>query len=1054
MVGGTGAVPPPPPGFEPVSATPPPPSGEAQPHTGTAPDPNRKYTKREALGGLAKQIGHNIYGVAESIVTLPKRAGEAATLERAGYPLPAQEMGGLSIEMGGMGARLSKLPVSGRTSGFEAKTAAAPAAAEPAVDITIRPTPEVQRAAPPPPAGFEPVVADNGVFRAADTPPPPPGYEPVPASLSGAAAVERAPGNAPLPPTYQQAISTVRSRIGEAPKEGVLPKDLVAEVVDDLNPVARAERAAGANQAALDPTTSPYQALRLTRGSGGKVEQFLRNGTFEFDTLKNRGGSFVDAVKPVKNRKDELKAYLLANRDLELEGRGIPTGVDSNASQVVVKGAPKEIKAAADKLYKYQEDVLDYAHSAGLLTDASLAEMKALNSAYIPFYRVMDEGATAPYTSKGFQTGRPTSAIKGSERQIVDPLESVIRNTQAFIQKAEHNRALKVLEDFSNAHPQAGILKPVKAPVRPIEIQPGEIAKIVDDLNLPPGAAKLLGNETATIFRRSDKELPPNVIQIFDNGKAKLYEVDPEIARAVKGMDNVDMGNFLRILGAPSRTLRAGVVLDPTYMARNFIRDQFSAGIQSQNNYYPVWDFAKGLGARVKGGEVYQNWLKAGGAQSALMSLDRSSAAVKLASKYGKDPTLGDRVKNVVLAPLDVLRVMSQVVDEATRLGEFKQATKGATDAKTLQKGAFASREITTDFSKHGREPTIRALSQISEFMNAQIQGTAREAQAVKRMPGKTAAVTAAAITLPSVYLWLQNHDDPRYKNAERWRKDAYWMIMPADPKKDPWVIPKPWVFGMLGGSLVERTLDDFVDKKPEAYKDFATNLGKTMLPNYIPTVAKPFIEQFSNKSLFTDRPIEPERLKNVPKSERFTEQTPEILKKAGKLTDSSPLMLQNYIRAWGGTLGQNAVLAADTGYKALGLTDKAPAPTKGLADIPVIRAFVSRYPSANAQPIQDFYEKNKAIEEKVNARKQAMRRGDDATATDYAAQVDARTQGIKKQLDFGHREVRRVLNDREMTPNDKRETIRQTYLKMIDDAQRGLQIIREDQAKREYKGP
>ncbi len=913
------------------------------------------------------------------------------------------------------------------------------------------------------------------VLSQPDVPPPPPGFvvDPVrgpAASPLGAAATTTTPtGNAPLPPSYPQAVSTVRSRIGTPPKESPFPKDLVAEVVDDLNPVLRAETAVGRRPQDFDPTTSPYQAMRLTRGAGGKVEQFLQHGTFDFNTLGNKGGSFVDAVKPIAKVKDEFKAYLLAKRDLELEARGIDTGIDSAASQVVARNAPTPIKQAAQRLYKYQDDVLQYAEDAGLLTPQATADMRAANWAYIPFYRVMDEGRTAPFTSRGMQTGRPTSAIKGSERQIVDPLDSVIRNTQTFIQKAEHNRALKVLEDFSAQHPDLGILKPYQKPVRPIEVQPSEIARIVDDLNIPPNVANLVGNETFAIFRKSDKALPDNVVEIFHDGKPRLYEMDPEIARAVKGMDNVDMGNFLRIIGAPSRMLRAGVVLDPTYMARNMVRDQFSATMQSANNYYPVLDFARGLASRVRQGDVYQNWLKSGGALSSLQGLDRTSAAVKLASKYGQDPTLGGKVKNVVTKPLDVLRLMSQVVDEATRIGEFKNVTKGATDAQTIQKGGFQSRELTTDFSKRGRDPTIRALSQISEFMNAQIQGTAREAQAVRRQPGKTAAVTAAAITLPSVYLWIQNHDDPRYKHAPRWEKDAFWMIMPADPKQEPWRIPKPWVFGMLGGSAVERSLDKFVDSKPEAFKDFGSNLAKAMLPNYIPTVAKPVIEQFSNRSLFMDRPIEAERLKNLPPSERYTETTPELYKKAGKgvaaiageVGLASPQMLQNYVRAWGGTLGQNAVLLADKGVAATGATKAPPAPLRGLTDLPVIRAFVSQYPSANAQPISDFYEKNTEIEQKVNAMKQSRRRGDESTSKTYEEQIETRTQGFKRQLDQAHREVRRIRLDPEMKPAEKTEQIKQKYLEMLDTAQRGLQVIRNAEAARlqrkqapEYKGP
>ncbi len=49
---------------------------------------------------------------------------------------------------------------------------------------------------------------------------------------------------------------------------------------------------------------------------------------------------------------------------------------------------------------------------------------------------------------------------------------------------------------------------------------------------------------------------------------------------------------------------------------------------------------------------------------------------------------------------------------------------------------------------------------------------------------------------------------------------------------------------------------------------------------------------------------------------------------------------------------------------------------------------------------------------------------------------------------------MRRILNDKEMHPNDKREAIRTQYLQMLDRAQQGLQIIRDAETKREYKGP
>ncbi|MCL2669949.1 MAG: hypothetical protein FWE89_04625 [Syntrophaceae bacterium] len=54
------------------------------------------------------------------------------------------------------------------------------------------------------------------------------------------------------------------------------------------------------------------------------------------------------------------------------------------------------------------------------------------NKNYVPFFRVMDE-ASFLGGSKGFQGKNQIRRMKGSGRDIIDPLESIIRNTYAYI---------------------------------------------------------------------------------------------------------------------------------------------------------------------------------------------------------------------------------------------------------------------------------------------------------------------------------------------------------------------------------------------------------------------------------------------------------------------------------------------------------------------------------------------------------------------------------------------------------------------------------------------
>jgi hypothetical protein len=76
----------------------------------------------------------------------------------------------------------------------------------------------------------------------------------------------------------------------------------------------------------------------------------------------------------------------------------------------------------------------------------------------------------------------------------------------------------------------------------------------------------------------------------------------------------------------------------------------------------------------------------------------------------------------------------------------------------------------------------------------------------------------AAGVTLPSVLLWMANHDDPRYKDIPTWQKDLFWIVMTDE---HVYRIPKPFEIGVIFGSVPERMLDKFAADDPEAFKHF-----------------------------------------------------------------------------------------------------------------------------------------------------------------------------------------------------------------------------------------
>ena len=121
---------------------------------------------------------------------------------------------------------------------------------------------------------------------------------------------------------------------------------------------------------------------------------------------------------------------------------------------------------------------------------------------------------------------------------------------------------------------------------------------------------------------------------------------------------------------------------------------------------------------------------------------------------------------------------------------------------------------------------------------------------------------------------------------------------------------------------------------------------------------------------------------------ERLREQT-EGLKKAGKVTGqtivesmpiigetiaASPAVVEHVIRGWTGGLGKHAMDLMDKALVKSGLSPDFVEPTPAyLTNIPLIKAFVTRYPSMNTKPIERFYKEYNKRERVINTYKKLL---------------------------------------------------------------------------------
>ena len=114
-------------------------------------------------------------------------------------------------------------------------------------------------------------------------------------------------------------------------------------------------------------------------------------------------------------------------------------------------------------------------------------------------------------------------------------------------------------------------------------------------------------------------------------------------------------------MSQPSKLLRAGSTLAPEFMVKNIMRDSLTASLFSRANTIPILAQFRGLFHMIMGkrfgGEMYQKWIKSGGLQSMVTSMDRTYFA-----------------KNVKKELIDVVNAAKEV---GNQVGDVGAAVKG-----------------------------------------------------------------------------------------------------------------------------------------------------------------------------------------------------------------------------------------------------------------------------------------------------------------------------------------------------------------------------------------
>lgn len=599
-----------------------------------------------------------------------------------------------------------------------------------------------------------------------------------------------------------------------------------------------------------------------------------------------------------KGRKPAYKPYLL------------PKGITQTDLETVIKNAPPEFRKAANMYYQFNDNVLTILEDAGLIDAETHRILNTKYKYYCPLMRDFSDTAAADSFIGGLTNGGRGIAnvsnmlkrisIEGSERKVLNPLESTIKSVAVACNRAERNKVGQLAVQLAAKGGMDGVIQPVEGTT-------------ADAKNC--------------------------IFTVMFDGKKQAYKTIPELYDPIVGY-NLPAANFMfGIARNAARLLRAGATSSPSFIFRNVIRDTIFAGVSSKNGFIPFVDTVRGMYALARDPRLKAEFKVAG--VTAFKQYSSTETAVKgldkmAGGKAKRDYDIGDWWN----AFIGMFQNWSEFAEAGTRMGEFMKARA---NGKSIEEAAFDAREVTLDFSRSGVYG--ERINRYVPFFNAVLQGGDKMIRLFKEDPMGTSLKLAAYIILPSLALWAYNHDEDWYKELDPEIKATCWCLPGGFFR-----IPKPQEAGILFGSGIEAMLDQAFNNDPEAIKNWAEVFRENITPSIFPTLFLPIWEWDSNYSNFRDAPITPQRLQNLPDELQYTPSTSALARTLGGELKLSPLKIDNTFRGYTGTMGMALVHMFDWFADS-----KQNMPAKTIKEMPVIRDFTVNQNIQN-RSVDDFY--------------------------------------------------------------------------------------------------
>lgn len=677
------------------------------------------------------------------------------------------------------------------------------------------------------------------------------------------------------------------------------------------------------------PATTAGMLKALTEGTAQHVKmanQHLKNVKMKYNVTLAMALEKIDKKQMDKaypkylaengfdNWVNALGAYLGAERCLEMarlaraEGKTykFPKGLTEQECQEFVNKTPQQFKAAADIFYKVNDNVISIMEDAEVFSHDLAKTLRTKYRKYCPLLRDFSDTAAADsfiggLTEGGRGIGNVSVPLKrinieGSERGVLNPLETILKSYAVMLNRAERNKvALMAVENSRTA----------------------DLHELIQEV---PGTTA-----------------DPNncVFTVLINGKKKAYKTTQDLYGPIVGYNLPAANLAFGVARTAARMLRTGATMSPSFILRNVLRDTVFAGIASKNGFIPLVDTIRGAIALAKDPAMRAEFEAAGVTEYNFYSSQKSRIK-SLDAMAGETPASAWEIMKAVFSRLEAT---SDFFESSTRMGEYMKARQ---KGLSMEEAARAAREVTLDFSRSGR--IGEQVNQVVPFFNACLQGGDKMVRLFREDFVGTSLKVFKYIVLPSLLIMAMNWDEDWYKDLDPDIKNNYWCLGRNIR------IPKPQEAGVLFGSGIEALFQQAADKDKDAVSNCLKAFSSNMIPSVLPTLILPLIEWSANYSFFKGRALVGTKYSRLPDELQYNDYTSELSKGIGSTFKISPMKIDNLVRGYTGTMGALLwSMAGEPFAKANNL------PAKHFSELPFLRDF--NVTDANlSRPMNEFY--------------------------------------------------------------------------------------------------